>query len=121
MKAKHGSLHFDLKTVDSINASSKSPWKYISKQRELIYHIMSSARLKMVLLLHFGPTHGMVTAPYVRLSLNCMLLPISRTYPSPVWNNDTGFWLLNFRRTFKDDEIVDWAELTNHIPNVALT
>lgn len=37
VKTKYGSLHYDLKTVESITASSKSPWKFIMKQRDHIY------------------------------------------------------------------------------------
>lgn len=38
-----------------------------------------------------------------------------------VWNNEKGSWELRLRRNLKDEEILEWIDLINHIPNVVLT
>lgn len=77
----------------------------------------------MVPTLHSSPTCGLVTPPSIGFFPICMyaIAKSKEASIADVWNKDNGYWSSNFRRNFKEEEILKWASLSHLIPFVVLT
>lgn len=118
IQAKYGSQPFDLKAVDTNSASSKSPWKYIMKQKDLIYHNIQCKPGKGASTTFWSGTCCNLQLVYSNLFCSCKF---QRGFHCPCLEQREWSMDWNIRRNSKDEEISKWASLSHLIPSIFLT
>lgn len=89
IQAKYGSQPFDLKAVDTNSASSKSPWKYIMKQKDLIIHNIQCKPGKGASTTFWSGTCCNLQLVYSNLFVLVNSKEVSIVC---VWNSENGAW-----------------------------